>query len=268
MVEKSKHKQHKQHKQKNYNRRIQGNVAQNTLIITVVILTVLGFTYTTLNENNSSSSTSLRSAPISNTNTYPYNQTYTQPNYTGQNNFQGRAGFASNSVTGDINAGAANLATTGAATIGTATGIAAAGITSNNQNNLAISNGEIIGLRPIQRLGAPSIPTTVPSTAITGRAILTPQNNSNAVINIDTVQGYHPQNQELIMEQACVHEVWQRNPYTIRSYPNLSVRLSANNPTSNGHMRTYSFNLDNRPTGNGALCTVTTDGYVTAISFY
>jgi len=255
------------------------------LVIVIVILTVFGFMLTMLfgggNGSPDTSGTTARSAPISSNNTYAYDQQtspYVQPSYSQpQNTIQGRAGFSqpTNSVAGDINSGVI----TGGAIAGA--GVAAGAFSPQTTQNSAYgisSSGQVIGLRPIEPLSTPYIPTTAPQAAFAGRSAITQgsnpaapysnHSNGNAAIYIDTTQSYHPQNQELVMNQACVNEVWQRNPYVIRNFSNLSVRLSATNPTANGNMRTYSFNLDNRPTGNGALCTVTTDGYVTAVSFY
>lgn len=312
MVEKS-----KSTSTRNKNIKIQGTTGLDFLVIIVVVITVFAFlALMILGPSDSSTTTAdttttARSTTVSSSNTYPYTQpttTFAQPTYANQatystqatypqqNTIQGRAGFA-NSVAGDIN-NTANLSTSslGATGLGT-TGLAATAAQAAAQAQqmpqtqaqpqasgaYGISNGQVIGLNPIQPLTQPYIPTTATvaaTPAITGRAAITPNSNpampyasgiapnGTAVINIDTVQAYRPQNHEMIMEQACVQEVWQRNPFVISNFSNLSVRLSATNPTSNGNMRTYSFNLDNRPTGNGALCTVTMDGYVTAVSFY
>lgn len=281
----------------------QGTSALDFLLIIVIVLTVFGFLATLLlgggdsgsSTANASANTTTRSAPVSSTTPYPYSQpatTYTQPTYNSyaQNGIQGRAGL--NSVTSDINSGSF---TTTTGNRGLAATVAGSGIVAANTaianttvaNNFAVNqqqntgtygvglNGEVIGLNPIQPLAAPYIPTTAPAAPVTGRSAITPESNpsvpyvnNNAAIYIETPQAYRPQNQELVMNQACVNEVWQRNPFVIRAFSNLSVRLSAANQTTNGNMRTYSFNLDNRPTGNGALCTVTNDGYVTAVSFY
>lgn len=249
---------------------IQGTSALDILLIVVVILTVLGFVITMVFSADTASTagstnTTARSVAVSSNNTQQSVNPYVQPTFAQPNSaIQGRAGFAGgNSVTSDINANAANLAAVGAGVAGVS-----AFATNAGQNNVAygISNGEVISLTPIQPLATPYVPTIAPN--VTGRSVATSGNTGNAVINIDTIQAYRPQNQELIMDQACINEIWQRNPFVIRSFANLSVRLSATNLTSNGNMRTYSFNLNNSPTGNGALCTVTTDGYVTAVSFY
>jgi len=284
--------------------RTQGTGVLDILVIVIVILTVFGFMLTMVfgggndsGATNTGNNTTARSAPVSSTNPYPYNQpatTFNQPSFS-QNPVQGRSGLSS--IASDINAGNTGRATTGLGTTGlagVAGGIAASQANQqvNPQINAQINaqqntgtygiglNGDVIGLNPIQPLATPYIPTTAPTALVTGRSTVTPQSNpavpyagysnngNNAAIYIDSPQAYRPQNQELVMNQACVNEVWQRNPYVIRTFSNLSVRLSATNPTTNGNMRTYSFNLDNRPTGNGALCTVTNDGYVTAVSFY
>lgn len=272
----------------------QGSSVLDILVIIVVILTVFGFMLTMVfgdgSDSGASTAGTARSATnstVSSTNTYPYTQpatTYAQPTYSqptyGQSPYQGRAGF--NSVSSDINA-------TDVVVSGVGTGAVAGSVASSqpvaqttSQTQAYNASGELINLNPIQPLATPFIPTTAPTAVVTGpivtgRAAITLGSNpaapynpqsGNAAIYIDSVQAYRPQNQELIMDQACVNEVWQRNPYVIRNFSNLSVRLSATNPAANGNMRTYSFNLDNRPTGNGALCTVTNDGYVTAVSFY
>ncbi len=266
------------------NSKIQGTTGLDFLVIIIVVLTVFAFLAVIIlgpSEAPADTTTTARSATVSSTNQYPYTQpTITSTQSNTQPAVQGRAGF-NNSVAGDINVTSSTAA--GAAT-GVIYGSTLNTVQPQAQNTVqpqataayGISNGQVIGLRPLQAMPTPYIPTTAVTPAVTGRSVVTPGSNptspyvanGNAVINIETTQAYHPQNQELIMNQACVDEVWQRNPYVIRNFSNLSIRLSATNPTVNGNMRTYSFNLDNRPTGNGALCTVTTDGYVTAVSFY